>query len=108
MPPAMIQELPLSPSQPEKFARYHDANVFASMDATNIDLKTFDQIFYHELCSGDLATVLETLSFVAHETDTWLEITILLAVVFRGAPGTWGAKRQPVRLADYSSGKDQR
>jgi pyruvate formate lyase activating enzyme len=55
---------------------------FASMDATDIDLKTFDQTFYHELCSGDLATVLETLSFVAHETDTWLEITTLLAGVF--------------------------
>jgi pyruvate formate lyase activating enzyme len=81
---------------------------FASMDATDIDLKTFDQTFYHELCSGDLATVLETLSFVAHETDTWLEITTLLAGVCRGAPGTWGAKRQPVRLADYSSGEDQR
>jgi len=51
---------------------------FASMDATNIDLKAFTQTFYHELCSGDLATVLETLNYVAHETDTWLEITTLL------------------------------
>ncbi|MEC9377603.1 MAG: AmmeMemoRadiSam system radical SAM enzyme, partial [Candidatus Latescibacterota bacterium] len=26
-----------------------------------------------------------------------------LAGVFRGRPGTWGAKRQPVRLADFVS-----
>ncbi len=51
---------------------------FAAMDATNVDLKAFNQKFYHELCSGDLATVLDTLVFVHHETDTWLEITTLL------------------------------
>ena len=51
---------------------------FASMDAANVDLKAFDQRFYHDLCSGDLASVLDTLTYVYHETDTWLEITTLL------------------------------
>ncbi|MBT3345209.1 MAG: AmmeMemoRadiSam system radical SAM enzyme [Gemmatimonadetes bacterium] len=51
---------------------------FGAMDAANVDLKAFSQDFYHDLCSGDLNTVLETLAFVYHETDTWLEITTLL------------------------------
>ena len=51
---------------------------FGAMDAANVDLKAFDQRFYHDLCSGDLATVLQTLAYIYHETDTWLEITTLL------------------------------
>ena len=48
------------------------------MDATNIDLKGFTKGFYHKLCTGSLDAVLDTLLYVRHETDTWLEITTLL------------------------------
>ncbi|WP_203568462.1 AmmeMemoRadiSam system radical SAM enzyme [Aestuariimicrobium ganziense] len=51
---------------------------FAVMDATNIDLKSFDDDFYQRITGARLAPVLETLVHVKHETDTWLEITTLL------------------------------
>jgi pyruvate formate lyase activating enzyme len=51
---------------------------FAHMDAANIDLKGFTQDFYEHVCGGRLQTVLDTLVYVANETDTWLEVTTLL------------------------------
>lgn len=54
------------------------AEFFAAMDAANIDLKAFTERFYHKICGGHLAPVLETLEYVKHETDTWLELTTLL------------------------------
>ncbi len=54
------------------------AEFYRHMDAANIDLKGFTEDFYKKLCSGGLAEVLETLVYIRHETDTWLEITTLL------------------------------
>ena len=51
---------------------------FAHMDAANIDLKGFTEAFYHRICGGHLQPVLETLEYVAQETDVWLELTTLL------------------------------
>jgi pyruvate formate lyase activating enzyme len=51
---------------------------YAHMDAVNIDLKGFTEAFYHRTCAGALAPVLETLEYVRHETNVWLEITTLL------------------------------
>jgi len=51
---------------------------YAHMDAANIDLKGFTEEFYHRICAGALAPVLETLEYVRHQTDVWLEITTLL------------------------------
>ena len=51
---------------------------FRHMDAANIDLKGFTEGFYKNLCSGKLAPVLETLEYLKHETNVWLEITTLL------------------------------
>jgi pyruvate formate lyase activating enzyme len=51
---------------------------FRHMDAANIDLKGFTEEFYKKLCSGKLATVLETLEYLKHETNVWFEITTLL------------------------------
>ena len=51
---------------------------FAKMDAANIDLKAFTQDFYFKLCVGNLQDVLDTLAYVHHETQCWLEITTLL------------------------------
>jgi pyruvate formate lyase activating enzyme len=49
-----------------------------AMDAANVDLKAFTDRFYHKICGGHLAPVLETLEYIRHETDTWLETTTLL------------------------------
>lgn len=51
---------------------------FAHMDAANIDLKAFSDDFYRKICGGQLQPVLETLQYVRHETNCWLEITTLL------------------------------
>jgi len=51
---------------------------YRHMDAANIDLKAFTEKFYEEVCAGHLAPVLDTLKYVHHETDVWLEITTLL------------------------------
>ena len=52
--------------------------LFAAMDAANVDLKAFTESFYRKVCGGSLATVLETLEYLRHETDVWFEITTLL------------------------------
>ena len=52
--------------------------LFSVVDAANIDLKGFTQEFYHHVALGDLAPVLDTLEYLRHETDAWLEITTLL------------------------------
>jgi pyruvate formate lyase activating enzyme len=54
------------------------AELFAAMDAANVDLKAFTEDFYRKLCTGRLADVLETLEYLHHETNVWLEITTLL------------------------------
>jgi len=51
---------------------------FDAMDAVNVDLKAFSEAFYEKLCTASLAPVLETLDYVAHETDVWLEVTTML------------------------------
>ncbi len=51
---------------------------FQYMDAANIDLKSFSEDFYHKLCSGHLQPVLDTLTYLKHNTDVWIEITNLL------------------------------
>ncbi|HYN78290.1 MAG TPA: AmmeMemoRadiSam system radical SAM enzyme, partial [Lamprocystis sp. (in: g-proteobacteria)] len=37
---------------------------FAPMDAANVDLKAFTENFYHRVCGGHLAPVLETLKYL--------------------------------------------
>jgi len=51
---------------------------FAHMDAANVDLKGFSEDFYQSLCTGHLADVLDTLVYLNHETDVWVETTTLL------------------------------
>ena len=51
---------------------------FGAMDAANIDLKGFTESFYKTLCTAELGPVLDTLEYVKHETQCWLEITTLL------------------------------
>ncbi len=51
---------------------------FAHMDAANVDLKAFTEDFYQRLCGGSLEPVLDTLEFLARETDVWVELTTLI------------------------------
>jgi pyruvate formate lyase activating enzyme len=52
--------------------------LYGAVDAANIDLKAFTDDFYRHVAMGSLEPVLDTLRFIRHETDTWLEITTLL------------------------------
>src|SRR5215471_17062274 len=54
------------------------AEFYRHMDAANVDLKGFTERFYYKVCGGELAAVLETLEYLKHETNVWLEITTLL------------------------------
>lgn len=51
---------------------------YQHMDAANVDLKAFTEDFYHKLTGAHLEPVLDTLKYIKHETDTWLEVTTLL------------------------------
>jgi pyruvate formate lyase activating enzyme len=54
------------------------AELFAHIDAANVDLKAFDEDFYFHLCGAHRDAVLDTLEYLVHETDVWVEITTLL------------------------------
>ncbi|HKY00984.1 MAG TPA: AmmeMemoRadiSam system radical SAM enzyme, partial [Burkholderiales bacterium] len=51
---------------------------YAKMDAANVDLKGFSERFYQQLCTAHLQPVLDTLTYLKHETKVWFEITTLL------------------------------
>ena len=51
---------------------------YSRMDAANVDLKAFTEDFYFKLTGAHLQPVLDTLVYLAKETDVWSEITTLL------------------------------
>jgi pyruvate formate lyase activating enzyme len=53
-------------------------DLYAHMDAANIDLKAFSEGFYEKITFAKLGPVLETLAYLRHETEVWFEITTLL------------------------------
>jgi len=48
------------------------------LDGINVDLKAFSEDYYRRLCKARLGPVLETIEYIAKETDIWMEITTLL------------------------------
>ena len=54
------------------------AELYRHMDAANVDLKGFTERFYWKICGGHLQPVLDTLTYLKHETRVWFEITTLL------------------------------
>ncbi|MEM6998648.1 MAG: AmmeMemoRadiSam system radical SAM enzyme, partial [Pseudomonadota bacterium] len=51
---------------------------YQHIDAVNIDLKAFSEKFYRKITGSHLLPVLETLSYLKHETKVWFEITNLV------------------------------
>jgi len=51
---------------------------YASMDAANVDLKAFTEVFYKRLTLSHLEPVLNTLKWLKEESDVWFEITNLV------------------------------
>jgi pyruvate formate lyase activating enzyme len=52
--------------------------IFAHMDAANVDLKAFTESFYAKVTLAHLAPVLETLEWLARDGRVWVEVTNLL------------------------------
>ncbi len=48
------------------------------MDAANVDLKAFTEEFYWKITGAHLQPVLDTLTYLKHETDVWFELTTLI------------------------------
>lgn len=65
------------------------------LDAINIDLKSFNDEYYKTLCGAHLKPVLETIEYIARETDIWMEITTLIV------PGENDSEDEFKRLADF-------
>lgn len=65
------------------------------LDGINVDLKAFDEDYYKRLCKARLGPVLETISYIANETDIWLEVTTLLV------PGENDSDDELKRLAEF-------
>lgn len=69
--------------------------LFAGMDAANVDLKAFTEEFYQRHCAGKLAPVLDTLGYLVHDTACWVEITTLLI------PGENDSDQELTRLSRW-------
>jgi AmmeMemoRadiSam system radical SAM enzyme len=52
--------------------------MYAKMDAANVDLKAFTEEFYRKQTASSLAPVKETLRYLVKETSVWTEITTLI------------------------------
>jgi pyruvate formate lyase activating enzyme len=61
-------------------------DIFRHMDATNVDLKAFTEDFYAKRTLAHLAPVLETLAWLASETEVWVEVTNLVIPGLNDAP----------------------
>jgi len=53
-------------------------DLYAHMDAANIDLKGFTEDFYQKVTGSHIEPVLETIFYIHQETEVWLELTTLL------------------------------
>ncbi len=69
--------------------------LFAHMDAANVDLKAFSESFYKKITYSHLEPVLETLRYLKHETDVWFEITNLII------PGENDSPEELKRMCDW-------
>lgn len=52
--------------------------MYQVIDAANIDLKGFTEDFYHRTVGGSLREVQDTITWMVHQTQVWVELTTLL------------------------------
>jgi pyruvate formate lyase activating enzyme len=65
------------------------------LDGINVDLKAFSDDYYKSLCKARLQPVLDTISYIAGDTDIWMEITTLIV------PGRNDSVDELKKLADF-------
>jgi len=71
------------------------AEFYQYMDAANVDLKAFTERFYHKITGGHLEPVLDTLKYIKHETDCWLETTTLII------PGENDSEKELTEMSEW-------
>lgn len=59
---------------------------YSVMDAANVDLKAFTELFYKEITLSHIEPVLDTLKWLKHETNVWFEITNLMIPTKNDSP----------------------
>jgi len=67
----------------------------AWLDGINVDLKAFSDDYYRKLCSARLQPVLDSIAYIAKETQIWIEITTLLL------PGENDSEEELKKLAEF-------
>ncbi|MHC4551311.1 MAG: AmmeMemoRadiSam system radical SAM enzyme [Planctomycetota bacterium] len=74
-----------------------DAIDFAKpwLDGINVDLKAFSEAYYRDLCKAKLQPVLDTIRYIAHHTDIWMEITTLVV------PGKNDSEKELRAIAEF-------
>jgi pyruvate formate lyase activating enzyme len=65
------------------------------LDGINVDLKAFSDDYYKNLCGARLGPVLDSIAYIAKETDIWIEITTLLL------PGQNDSEEELKKLANW-------
>jgi len=65
------------------------------LDGINIDLKSFREDYYKNLCKAKLEPVLDTIRYIAKETGIWLELTTLIV------PGENDSDDELKQIADF-------
>ncbi|MHC4558612.1 MAG: AmmeMemoRadiSam system radical SAM enzyme [Planctomycetota bacterium] len=65
------------------------------LDGINVDLKAFSEDYYKRLCKARLQPVLDTIGYIASQTNIWLEITTLVV------PGKNDSDDELKKLADF-------
>jgi len=71
------------------------AEFYQWMDTANVDLKAFTDRFYHKITGGHLQPVTETLQYIKHETDCWLETTTLII------PGENDSEKELTQMCEW-------
>jgi pyruvate formate lyase activating enzyme len=65
------------------------------LDGINVDLKSFSEDYYKNLCRAHLQPVLDTITYIANETNIWMEITTLVV------PGQNDSDDELKQIADF-------
>ena len=70
------------------------------LDAINIDIKSFSEQFYRNICGGKLAPILESVKLY-HDEGVWVEITTLVV------PGQNDSDEELSRIAQFIASVDK-
>src|SRR5215207_6671199 len=73
-------------------------DLYAKIDAANVDLKAFTDEFYRKVTASSIEPVKDTLRYLVLETSVWTEITTLLI------PGLNDSDAEMTALAEFVAG----